>query len=136
MARTAAVHHGEPMGNINVTPFIDVLLVLLIMIILTVPPGTHKLPLDLPNGPSPTFQPEPPHRLTIDAKGALGWDGRAVGDAELKGLLVALAEKPGASLEIQSDPEARYERFESILATIKRSGVTRMGFVGNETMKL
>jgi biopolymer transport protein ExbD len=134
MASFARVHHGEPMANINVTPFIDVVLVLLIMIIMTVPMATHKVAIDLPQGPS-TVVDDQPHKLLIDKNGALQWDGRAVKDGELRGLLDALQANPKASLQLQTDPGTRYERFDHILAVVKRAGVTRLGFVGNEQMK-
>lgn len=135
MARPKPFRHPEPMSAINVTPFIDVLLVLLIMLILTVPIATHKLPIDLPRGSSASV-PEEPHKLSIDRRGALYWDGRGIADAELPELLASIVDDPQAVLHLQTDEATRYERFDSVLARVKRAGVTRLGFIGNEQMKL
>jgi biopolymer transport protein ExbD len=71
-----------PFSAINVTPFIDVMLVLLIVMILSVPIATHKVPIDLPTGiGDPPI--ERPHQLAIDRGGTLFWDGRRIADAEL-----------------------------------------------------
>lgn len=123
----------EPISALNTTPLIDVLLVLLIMLIVTIPSAMHKLPVDLPQGRSqPT--PELPHRLDIAANGALAWDGRAIADAELPELLASTVATSGV-LQFKADEAARYERFATVLTQVKRSGVTRLGFVGNESMK-
>lgn len=114
-------------SDINVTPFIDVLLVLLIMLIMTLPTATHKLPLDLPV-PNDT-KPADPHTLAIDARGALGWDGRSISDAELGPLLAATARADGP-LVIDPEAQARYERVEEVLARVRRAGVDKLGFVG------
>jgi biopolymer transport protein ExbD len=136
MARRAVFRHPEPLSTMNVTPFIDVLLVLLIMLILTIPMMSHKVPVDLPSGGS-VDPPGQQHQLAIDAAGKLFWDGRAIGDAELPGLLIAMqAADDRASLTLNTSAEARYERFNSVLATVKRANVTRLGFVGNERMAI
>jgi biopolymer transport protein ExbD len=131
MARAIRHRHPDPISAINVTPFIDVLLVLLIMIILTVPIATQKLPIDLPQGPSLPEVPTPPHKLLIDRQGTLFWDGVQVKDAQLPALLASVAKSEEEVLHLQTDPETRYERFNLILGKIKRAGVTRLGFVGN-----
>src|SRR3546814_2985127 len=74
---------GEaPIHDLNTTPLIDVMLVLLIMFIVTIPVTTHKVPLDLPQGP-PTTSERVVHRLELDAGGAIALDGRTVNQAEL-----------------------------------------------------
>jgi biopolymer transport protein ExbD len=109
------------------------MLVLLVMFIVSIPIATHKVPLDLPNGPQRDTAPVLAHRLGIDAAGALSWDGRAVADAQLTPLLAQLAADPAEpELHIAADAETRYERVDQLLAAIARAGVTRMGFVGNE----
>src|SRR3954463_2476495 len=74
-----------PIATINTTPLIDMMLVILIMLIVTIPMSTHKVPLDLPSGPPPPFPDRPPpvHRLTVQASGALLWDGQALPAAAL-----------------------------------------------------
>ncbi len=123
--------HSEPIGAINVTPFIDVLLVLMIMIILTIPLQNHKVPIDLPT-PRGVSLPETPHELGIDRQGALSWDGRRIGDAELPGLLATVAGDDRSVLQMKTDPDTRYARFDAVLAVVKRANVTRLGFIGNQ----
>jgi biopolymer transport protein ExbD len=135
MARIARYRHPEPISAINVTPFIDVLLVLLIMIVLTIPIATQKLPIDLPQNPTRELVLEKPHTLAIDRQGALFWDGRSIGDAELPRLLATVSTTPEEVLHFQTDPEARYERFNQVLGAVKRAGVTRLGFVGNRPLE-
>jgi biopolymer transport protein ExbD len=120
---------AQPIADINTTPLVDVMLVLLIMFILIIPVGTHKVPLDLPV-PAPGEPPQT-HRLDLDAAGRLFWDGRPVAAAELTRRLRALAADPARpALEINADAETRYDRFDEVLAAVRRAGVTRMGFVG------
>lgn len=135
MTRAIAFRHPEPMSAINVTPFIDVLLVLLIMLILTIPMTTHKLPVDLPGPGLGASLPETKHELGIARNGALLWDGRAVGDAELPGLLGRALKEERPVLHMRTDPEARYERFDQVLAVVKHAGVERLGFVGDKLVK-
>ena len=132
MRRSVADREPEPISALNTTPLIDVLLVLLIMLIVTIPAAVHKLPVDLPAGP-PATTPDMPHRLDITAAGGLAWDGRTITDAELPALLAATVAQD-ATLQFKADEAARYERFATVLTEVKRSGVTRLGFVGNERM--
>ncbi|HEX8363899.1 MAG TPA: biopolymer transporter ExbD [Allosphingosinicella sp.] len=119
----------QPIADINTTPLVDVMLVLLIMFILIIPVSSHEVPLDLPV-PAPGEPPQT-HRLDLDAAGRLFWDGRPVAAAELTRRLRALAADPAQpALEINADAETRYERFDQVLAAVRRAGVTRMGFVG------
>jgi len=131
-SRTA---ESQPIAQINVTPFIDVLLVLLIMMILTLPIATHKVAVDLPSGPGKTVSPDKMHRLEIDASGALSLDGAAITESALPDQLVATMADKDATLTIRADAAARYETFDRVLATVKRAGVTRLGFVGNDQFK-
>lgn len=120
-----------PAPEMNTTPLIDVMLVLLIFFIVTIPISSHKVPLDLPQG-GPVTNAEPViHRLTLDRAGALTWDGQAIGDGELPARLAALKAEPAAELHMQTDAEARYERFDQVLAQVKRAGIERLGMVGN-----
>src|SRR5687767_11155908 len=84
----------EPEPSINTTPLIDVMLVLLIMFIITIPVATHKVPLDLPQ-PSPDPRlPVPIHRLEIQPSGRLSWDGSVIAGTQLPARLRALAADP------------------------------------------
>jgi biopolymer transport protein ExbD len=121
-----------PIAAINTTPLIDMMLVILIMLIVSIPMSTHKVPVDLPR-PSIPDTPPPVHRLVIQASGALVWDGQALPAAALPARLGSFQADPAHPvLELNAEGEARYERFDQVLATIRRAGVTRLGFVGNE----
>lgn len=127
--RPHAIPEPQPFSHINTTPLIDVLLVLLIMLILTIPTVTHKVPVDLPAAGGRPVAVER-HRLTVAASGALGWDARPIDEARLPAKLAELRAS-GALLELETAAEARYERFDQVLATVRRAGVARLGFVGN-----
>jgi biopolymer transport protein ExbD len=132
-----ALETGEelPISTLNTTPLIDVMLVLLIMFIVTIPIATHKVRIDLPAGPTPPQELQV-HDLAIDAAGRLSWDGAALAEAALPARLAAmLASQPDALLRLRADGLARYEVFDRILVTVKRSGVDRLGFVGNEAFR-
>jgi biopolymer transport protein ExbD len=123
-----------PISALNTTPLIDVMLVLLIMFIITIPIATHKVRIDLPSGLSP-LEPQV-HDLAIDAAGRLSWDGGDLAEAALPGRLAAMqAAQPDALLRLRADGLTRYEVFDRVLVTVKRSGVDRLGFVGNEAFR-
>ena len=116
----------------NITPLIDVLLVLLVMMILTIPIVTHEIPVDLPQ-PGPSGRNSATiHRIELTAAGALVWDGAAIAEAALPARLAGFMKEDDAQLQIQAAPQARYARFAQTLAVIRGAGVTRLGFVGNE----
>ena len=123
----------QPMSALNITPLIDVLLVLLVMLILTIPMATQKVSIDLPiAGPPAPTPPEKMHRLDIAANGSLALDGAAVDETSLRARLAPVVADPQALLTINADAASRYETFDRVLATIKRAGVTRLGFTGND----
>ena len=124
----------RPIVDLNTTPLIDVLLVLLIMFILTIPIATHSVKLDLPSGPPLPERSEPlVYRLAIDAGGRLSWNGAPVAEAELPARLAAV-EREGhdAELHFRADAETRYEDFDRVLASVKRAGIVRFALVGNQ----
>ena len=130
----ASVHDdAQPIAEINTTPLVDVMLVLLIMFILVIPVTSHKVPVDLPQaGPTPPAPP-PAHRLDLDAAGRLYWDGQAIAAAELTPRLAALAADPAQPvLHMNAHDETRYERFDETLAEVRRAGIARLGFVGQQ----
>ena len=135
MAMSAGQADGEPMMEMNTTPLIDVMLVLLIMFIITLPVQTHAVKVDLPqnsqNPPNPIDAQK--NKITIDAAGTIAWNGTPVDDVTLRQYLDASAAlNPEPELHFQPAPDARYEVVDRTLAVVKRSGVTKLGFIGNE----
>ena len=127
-----ALDGSLPAPTINTTPLIDVMLVLLIMFIVTIPIGTHKVRIDLPVSAPVSDEPQV-HELALDASGRLHWDGSPLAESALPQRLAAMkAAQPDAVLKLRADGLARYESFDRVLATVKRSGIERLGFVGNE----
>ncbi len=135
MAMSGGREDGEPMMEMNTTPLIDVMLVLLIMFIITIPPQTHAVKIDLPQNSPPVDNPIDPvkNKLGIDARGLIYWNGAEIDKLTLRQYLEATARmSPEPELQFEPDPQSRYVIVDDVLAIIKRSKVTKMGFVGNE----
>ena len=122
-----------PMGEMNTTPLIDVMLVLLIMFIITLPIQTDAVNIDLPQtgvitGPDPDK-----NSVAVTAQGAVLWNGTPITFANLSSQLERTRQmSPQPELRFEPDAQARYALVDQTLAVIKRSGVDGMGFVGNE----
>ena len=135
MAMSGGSDDGQPMMEMNTTPLIDVMLVLLIMFIITIPIQTHAVKVDLPqnsNNQQNQIDPEK-NTLTIDQAGQTFWNGSPIDDVTMRQYLertVAMAPQP--ELHFRPDPQARYEKVDTVLAIIKRANVSKLGFVGNE----
>jgi biopolymer transport protein ExbD len=135
MAMSGAAE-GEPMMDINTTPLIDVMLVLLIMFIITIPIQTHAVKLDLPvdsqqNNPPPIDPVK--NKIVIEPTGTVLWNGAPVNEVQLRQYLdITQTMNPIPELHLQPHPQARYEVVDSVLAVTKRANVEAMGFVGNE----
>lgn len=136
MAMSGGKEDGEPMMEMNMTPLIDVLLVLLIMFIITIPIQTHAIKVDLPvNSPNPPQNPVDPekNKISIDPAGTVAWNGTPVDEVTLRQYLDQTAGmNPEPELHFQPDPQARYEVVDRTLAVVKRSAITKLGFIGNE----
>ena len=136
MAMSAGSDDGEPMMDMNTTPLIDVMLVLLIMFIITIPIHTHAVKVDLPqnsekNNPPPVDPQK--NKIVIDPAGTVTWNGNPVDEVTLRQYLDATkAINPEPELHFQPDRLARYAKVDEVLAVIKRSGVGKLGFIGNE----
>jgi len=130
---SVAVAEPIPMIEMNTTPLIDVMLVLLVMLIITIPPQSHAVKVDLPVGPPVVDVDRVKNRLVVTAAGATLWNGAPVSARELRSVLGASARMdPAPELHFQPDASARYARVDEVLAMSKQAGVTRMGFVGND----
>ncbi len=136
MQTTSDNAEGEPMMEINTTPLIDVMLVLIIMLIITIPPQTHAVKLDLPqNNPNDTPPPIDPikNKIVVTQGGEILWNGGAVDQVQLRQFLDATQQiDPVPELHLQPEAEARYELVDEVLAITKKANVSKMGFVGNE----
>lgn len=124
----------EPMGAMNTTPLIDVMLVLLIMFIITIPIQTHKVGVELPPGVTEIAPVNAvKNRLGIDMDGTIIWNGKAIDRLTLRQYLAASLRLPvEPELQFQPDAATRYVTVDEVLADIRRAGVTKLGFVGNE----
>lgn len=136
MAMSGGKDDGEPMMEMNTTPLIDVMLVLLIMFIITIPVATHAVNIDLPQATPPTNLPPPDtvkNKVTLAPTGETMWNGSPVTDGQLLSQLqTTLTYAVEPELQFQPDPQASYDHSARILNIIKGSGVTKFGFVGNE----
>ncbi len=137
MAMSGGKDDGSPMMEMNTTPLIDVMLVLLIMFIITIPVATHSVDIDLPV-PNPNDPPPPPvkpevNKVTLSRDGLVLWNGTTVTGGQLvQNLQTTRDMKPEPELQFQPDPEASYDLSSKVLSFIKASKVTKFGFVGNE----
>lgn len=114
--------------EINTTPLIDVLLVLLILLVVTLPRSTHRVSLDLPNGP-PSHDPVRVTNVEVDFDGRVFWNGSPVSDDErLEQWFGAAASAPGI-IQITPDRHVRYERVAQVLASAQRAHVTHLALV-------
>ena len=127
---------GEPMMDINTTPLIDVMLVLLIMFIITIPIQSHAVKLDLPvNQPNQNPPPIDPvkNKIVVNAQDQILWNGAPVDANQLRVYLDQTQQmNPVPELHLQPDATARYEKVDEVLALTKKAHVQKMGFVGNE----
>ena len=124
-----------PMMDINTTPLIDVMLVLIIMLIITIPIQTHAVKMNMPVGPS-SAPPKPPEiiRIDVDFDGTVGWNGVIVADrAELENKLAQVAALPDQpEVHLRPNKLVSYKVVAMVMASAQRLGVTKIGLVGNE----
>ena len=127
--------NSDVMVDINTTPLIDVMLVLLIMFIITIPVQTHAVKMNMPIGPS-TVPPTPPViiRIDVDFDGQIGWNGEIIPDrATLESRLYQVALEPDQpEVHLRPNKLVQYETVAMIMASAQRLGVTKIGLVGNE----
>ncbi len=126
-------NHQAPMAEINVTPMVDVMLVLLVIFIITAPLFTHAVKLELPTAASAPA-PDKPESITlsINAEGKLFWNNAAVSFDELGTRFATAAQKkPQPELQLRADKSNRYEVIAQVMAAAQTNGMTKIGFVTN-----
>ncbi|WP_186042424.1 ExbD/TolR family protein [Burkholderia gladioli] len=125
------VEDGGLVSDINMTPLIDVMLVLLIVFMVTLPAVTNAVKLDLPTAASAPNEVPPAHvSLSVDAAGAIHWDTAVVDPATLRArLAAAAARQPQPEIELNADRAVRYEAVADVLAATQRAGLTKIDFV-------
>ena len=135
MQTTTDNRSGEPMMEINMTPLIDVMLVLIIMLIITIPIQSHAVKLDLPQNSQPQDVVIDPvkNKIVVTTAGAVLWNGAPVNLTQLRQYLdITQQMNPVPELHLQPEPDARYELVDQVLVVTKQANVSKMGFVGNE----
>jgi biopolymer transport protein ExbD len=133
--QVGATAEGEPMSEINTTPLIDVMLVLLIMLIITIPPQTHAVKLDMPlvESPPPLVAPPPPITIDIDFDGTISWSGEVVSRDQMEAYMVQLAAQPldrQSEIHIRPHKRAKYGDVAAVMASAQRLELSKMGVIG------
>ena len=131
------LHTNEPevMMEINTTPLIDVMLVLLIMLIITIPAQLHSVNLDLPVAAPSTKKVEPVViKIEVDANNQIAWNGKALASREelQNKLQEASQREPQPELHVRSHAKAKYETTMAVMANAQRLGLKKLGIVGAE----
>ena len=123
--------HTQPMSEINTTPLVDVMLVLLVIFIITAPLLTHAVKIELPQATSQTLPEEPTViTLAIDNAGKTYWNDAPLVQGELKQKLLQAADiKPQPELQIRADKETKYQVLAEVMADAQNAGITKLGFV-------
>jgi biopolymer transport protein ExbD len=132
MAMSTNGSTGAPMSEINVTPLVDVMLVLLIIFMITAPLMTHRIRIDLPQA-NPNVQetnPPEPIDLAVRATGDLFWNDEPVTEAILQAQLRVAAQKsPQPGLQIRADKTTEYQKIAAVMADAKAAGMVKIGFI-------
>ncbi|TMS58491.1 biopolymer transporter ExbD [Imbroritus primus] len=122
----------EVMNEINMTPLVDVMLVLLIIFIVTIPVINHAVKIDLPRATNQPNEDKPQNiNLSIDAEGKITWNNAPVADeAELEANIALAAQRqPQPELHLRADRSVRYERVAEVMAAAQRGGLGKIGFI-------
>lgn len=130
-------HHTQPMAEINTTPMVDVMLVLLVIFMITAPLLTHSVKIDLPQvGSQPNPEKSDTVTLSINTEGKLFWNDTPFEDAELVSRLTAAAQKnPQPELHLRAERVTPYQKLAEIMSAAQSAGIIRIGFVTEPTQK-
>ncbi len=132
MAMSSNSGGGGPMAEINVTPLVDVMLVLLIIFMITAPLMTHKIRIDLPQANPNTVETNPPEPIDLAVKesGELYWNDEPITEAMLSAQLRVAAQKnPQPELQIRAEKTTQYQLIATVMANAKSSGMVKIGFI-------
>jgi biopolymer transport protein ExbD len=139
MAFTTGSGKNQPMADINVTPLVDVMLVLLIIFIVTAPVMTYPIDVDLPqrviNPPPQLREPPPPIELRIDASGQVTWNNNPVQVSALQSMMENEVQRDPTNqplLQIDANPDSEYQVMAKVLASAKNAQMLKIGFVQQE----
>lgn len=141
MAMSGGKDDGQPMMEMNTTPLIDVMLVLLIMLMITIPPVSHAVDIDLPvqnNEPPPEVLIDPVvNKIVIMPNNEIQWNGTPSSLDQIGQYLAQTKSmNPEPELQFQPAPTAIYDTVNATLNVVKKSGITKFGFVGNEQFRV
>jgi len=140
MAMSGGSDDGSPMMEMNMTPLIDVLLVLLIVFIMSIPIATHAVNIDLPvadPNPPPNMVDPIKNKIVLTPANEILWNGTPITDSTLvANLQTSLSYAVEPELQFEPEAAASYELSAKVLNIIKGSGVTKFGFVGNEKYRV
>ncbi|HEX4301235.1 MAG TPA: biopolymer transporter ExbD [Rhizomicrobium sp.] len=132
MAMTAETSDGDMLSEMNTTPLIDVMLVLLVLLIITLPMQTHAVTIDMPNGHSPAT-PSPVVMLEVDFDGTAIWNGWRISHATLEQRLVDAAHSdPQPEIHMMANRLARYGAVAQVMADAQRLGLRKIGLVDTQ----
>jgi biopolymer transport protein ExbD len=130
-------HHTQPMAEINTTPMVDVMLVLLVIFIITAPLLTHAVKIDLPQASSqPNHEKPDTITLSINAEGKLFWNDAPFEEAELASRLETEArKKPQSELHLRADKKTSYQQLAMVMSAAQNAGIEKLGFVTEPNLK-
>lgn len=131
-------NNSAPMSEINTTPLVDVMLVLLIIFIITAPLLTHAVPIDLPKASSQPL-PEKPETITLSLKanGEVWWNNDKISEDALPSHLSDAAHKSATppDMQLRADKDTRYEKIAQVMSTARNNGIQKIGFVTDPSGK-
>ncbi|WP_244785637.1 ExbD/TolR family protein [Cupriavidus pauculus] len=121
----------EVMSEINMTPLVDVMLVLLIIFIITIPVINHAVKIDLPRATNQPNDAKPQSiNVSVDAHGKVYWNQEEVDQAQLEQRIAAAAQvQPQPELHLRADRDVRYERVAEVMAAAQHGGLGKIGFI-------